>query len=71
MRRVGFGADSREAHSVDATLEQEEDVFAVGSDGTILHYDGTAWSAMGSGTTNDLYPTVTVCFRLIWFSNDI
>ena len=47
------------------------DVFAVGSDGTILHYDGTAWSAMGSGTTNDLYPTVTVCFRLIWFSNDI
>jgi hypothetical protein len=26
------------------------DVFAVGSGGTILHYDGTGWSAMSSGT---------------------
>ena len=26
-------------------------VFAVGDNGTILHYDGTAWSAMTSGST--------------------
>jgi hypothetical protein len=30
------------------------DVFAVGDTGTILHYDGSAWSAMDSGTTNQL-----------------
>ena len=27
------------------------DVFAVGWSGTILHYDGSAWSAMSSGAT--------------------
>ena len=27
------------------------DVFAVGDSGTILHYDGSTWSAMSSGTT--------------------
>ena len=32
-----------------------EDVFAVGAFGTILHYDGTAWSLMDSGTTEGLY----------------
>jgi hypothetical protein len=31
------------------------DVFAVGLGGTILHYGGSAWSAMSSGTTNPLY----------------
>ena len=30
------------------------DVFAVGSNGTILHYDGNAWSPMSSGTTDVL-----------------
>ena len=34
------------------------DVFAVGSNGytsgIILHYNGSAWSAMTSGTTNSL-----------------
>jgi hypothetical protein len=30
------------------------DVFAVGSNGTILHYDGTAWSPMSNGTTERL-----------------
>ena len=30
------------------------DVFAVGERGTILHYDGSAWSAMASGTSNRL-----------------
>jgi hypothetical protein len=28
------------------------DVFAVGYDGTILHYDGSDWSSMTSGTSN-------------------
>jgi hypothetical protein len=27
-------------------------VFAVGSQGTILHYDGSTWSTMASGTTS-------------------
>jgi hypothetical protein len=31
------------------------DVFAVGSAGTILHYDGSAWNSMTSNTTNNLY----------------
>ena len=29
-------------------------VFAVGDAGTILHYDGTSWSPMSSGTTGSL-----------------
>jgi|GEM_PF-765534 len=31
------------------------DIFAVGTDGTILHYDGTAWHPMTSGVTESLY----------------
>ncbi|HVT39092.1 MAG TPA: Ig-like domain-containing protein [Gemmatimonadaceae bacterium] len=31
------------------------DVWAVGGNGTILHYDGTAWSTAPSGTTRFLY----------------
>ncbi|MFC2009669.1 hypothetical protein ACFLT3_01935, partial [Chloroflexota bacterium] len=30
------------------------DVFAVGYEGTILHYDGSEWSEMSSGTTEHL-----------------
>ncbi len=30
------------------------DIFAVGKNGLILHHNGTAWSAMTSGTTNNL-----------------
>jgi hypothetical protein len=30
------------------------DVFAVGDNGTILHFDGSAWTAMASGTTANL-----------------
>ena len=30
------------------------DVFAVGENGTILHYDGSIWSTMNSGTMEDL-----------------
>jgi hypothetical protein len=31
------------------------DVWAVGSGGTILHYNGTIWSSVASGTTEDLF----------------
>jgi hypothetical protein len=31
------------------------DVFAVGDYGTILHYDGTKWTIISSGTTEGLY----------------
>ena len=32
----------------------ESDIFAVGQNGTILHYDGSSWSSMASGTTQSL-----------------
>ena len=38
------------------------DVFAVGSGGTILHYNGTQWSAMTSNTNRGLYD--------VWGSDD-
>ena len=44
--------------TIDAVRELEgiwgsssSDVFAVGRDGVILHYDGTTWTSMNSGTT--------------------
>lgn len=30
------------------------DVFAVGEVGTIIHYDGSVWTSMDSGTTENL-----------------
>lgn len=36
----------------------DSDIFAVGDGGTILHYNGTAWSVMDSGTTQ--------CLRGVW-----
>jgi len=30
------------------------DIFAVGENGTILHFNGSTWSSMSSGTSNDL-----------------
>ena len=43
------------ARIVDVWGSSSSDVFAVGVNGTILHYDGTSWSAMTSGTTVLLY----------------
>jgi hypothetical protein len=34
----------------------ESEVYAVGDDGTILHYDGSTWTAMYSGSTAQLRP---------------
>ena len=31
------------------------DIFAVGRQGTIVHYNGSNWQSMNSGTTNDLW----------------
>ena len=31
-----------------------DNIFAVGDSGTILHYNGTAWTAMDSGSTSNL-----------------
>ena len=31
------------------------DVYAVGYNGTILHYDGATWNTMSSGTSSDLW----------------
>ncbi len=31
------------------------DVWAVGMNGTIIHWDGTSWASAPSGTTNNLY----------------
>ncbi len=39
----------------DVWANSGSDVFAVGFAGTILHYDGSAWSEMSSGTTRRLY----------------
>lgn len=33
----------------------QDDVWAVGDQGTILHYDGSAWSSVTSPTTEDLF----------------
>jgi hypothetical protein len=38
------------AHLMSVWGTSSNDVYAVGSNGTILHYDGTAWSQMASGT---------------------
>lgn len=40
---------------VDVWGSSASDFFAVGADGTILHYNGSAWSPMTSGTSEDLY----------------
>ncbi len=31
-----------------------DDIFAVGADGFVVHFDGTGWTPMVSGTTSDL-----------------
>jgi len=53
------GANWTEAWSGSASLKAiwgsaADNVFAVGTGGTILHFDGSAWSTMSSGTTTVL-----------------
>jgi hypothetical protein len=45
----GTTVDLRDVWGVD-----NENVFAVGDEGTILHYDGVSWTQMNSGTTQNL-----------------
>ena len=47
--------------------DSASDVFAVGHDGTIIHYDGSAWAPMISNTTEDLngvWETSSVAFAV-------
>jgi photosystem II stability/assembly factor-like uncharacterized protein len=54
-------------HGADVTLDgvwaaASDDVFVVGDGGTILHYNGSSWSTMTSGTTenfNDVWGTAS------------
>lgn len=42
------------------------DVWAVGDQGTILHYDGTLWIPVRSGTTNDLLSVAGRDAKNVW-----
>jgi endo-1,4-beta-xylanase len=44
--------------------------WAVGDQGTILHWDGTAWSRVNSPTTNDLYGVSVVSSSNVWAVGD-
>src|SRR2546425_4492046 len=46
------------------------DVWAVGEGGTILHWDGTAWSAFASGTGNYLYSVWGSASNDVWGVDD-
>ena len=44
-----------QGNSLNAVLSiSNNDVYAVGYNGTIMHYDGNIWKSMPSGTTNNL-----------------
>jgi hypothetical protein len=52
---MGFPPDGSSADLYGVWGSSGSDVFAVGSGGTILHYNGGTWSSMTSGTTNYIY----------------
>lgn len=45
-------------------------IWAVGGAGTLLHFDGTAWRAVNSGTTQDLYALWGTDANDIWAVGD-
>ncbi len=47
----------------------DNDVYAVGNGGTILHYDGASWATEGVPTTHDLY-AVTGSGGVVWAAGD-
>lgn len=47
--------DENPGHLYDIWGFSDNDIFAVGYQGRILHYDGTAWSEMDSGTDKSLW----------------
>jgi hypothetical protein len=51
-------------HSVWGT--SSSDMYAVGDGGTILHFDGQAWTKMASGTTKNLYSIWGTDDKNIW-----
>jgi hypothetical protein len=59
VRRSAAGVWSSMSSGVAVTLRSiwgrsASDLFVVGDDGTILHFDGVSWTAMVSGTTDDV-----------------
>jgi len=42
------------------------DVFATGSTGTVIHYNGTQWETMTSGTFNEMYDIWGVSSSNVW-----
>ncbi len=51
---LGLEGQTPDTNMMDVWGESSENVYAVGFNGTIMHYDGTAWTKMESGTTADL-----------------
>jgi hypothetical protein len=50
----GLEGTTPEINIMDVWGESADNIFAVGFNGSILHYDGTAWSSMESGTKANL-----------------
>jgi hypothetical protein len=46
------------------------DIFAVGLQGTIVHYDGASWASMTSGTTEDLYAVWAAAGNSVFAAGD-
>jgi hypothetical protein len=55
-----WSVETTAARVVDVWGSAKDDYWAVGSSGTILHYDGASWMPVESGTTRDL--------RAVWGS---
>jgi hypothetical protein len=54
-RPSGLEGRTPEINLMDTWGPSPTDIYAVGFHGNILHYDGTTWTPMISGTTADLY----------------
>ncbi|MDZ7741420.1 MAG: hypothetical protein U5Q03_06655 [Bacteroidota bacterium] len=48
----------------------ENNVFAVGNDGLILHFDGTAWNTIDAGISADLFDLFFVNENMGWVAGD-
>lgn len=48
-----------------------DDVFAVGVDGTAIHWDGTSWSRLETGVTQDLWGVFGFAPDDVWVVGDI
>ena len=64
------GSDSREITTDESydgvTAVDSNNIWAVGTDGTIVHYDGLGWTDQESGTTQDLTGVDAVNENNVW-----